>query len=543
MQKLFSWFENQSLRFYIVFLGIVYAITHLVSLTALPVFADEAIYIRWAQLIMDDPGRYIFFPMNDGKTPLFIWLLIPFQYLWRDPLFAGRVVSVLDGAVQVWLMTVLVKKMGGGKVAQVLGALLVSILPYWYFHHRMALMDGLLTVFGTAAFVLVISLMGKSTEASLSKNTNIFSFIYNWVKVFFTTPRNWWGFIAAGICFGAALWTKIPAILLVPSLYVVIFLKPKLTWQTFLDGVAKVSVVVGIGLVVFAILKISPVFSQLFSRGSDFLFPISSLFKDQIWKQTLPSTSTYLSYFISYLSLAGVLLPVIGLLLFPKHRRLYVVLLVSALLFSSPIVLLGKVVYPRYFLPAVIFVTAAAALALEDLVEMAQDKQRTQFQSNAATLLLICSALSIAVTSGRFIFSSLTNANAIPFVQADIVQYETEWSSGHGVYQTFKAVQSEAQHKKIIVATEGYFGTLPDALLMYFHREDVSNVRIEGIGQPVREIPKEFKTKAVGYDEAWLVVNSHRMQMELPKEALKFEYCRPYSGPCLEVWNINAKLQ
>src|SRR5689334_782543 len=65
-------------------------------LTILPVFADEAIYIRWAQ-IMKAEETLRFLPLSDGKEPLFMWVMIPFFKIIHDPLFAGRVVSVLSG--------------------------------------------------------------------------------------------------------------------------------------------------------------------------------------------------------------------------------------------------------------------------------------------------------------------------------------------------------------------------------------------------------------------------------------------------------------
>jgi hypothetical protein len=57
-------------------IALLYLFTHLWKLTILPVFADESIYIRWAQLIIDDWKQYLFFPLNDGKTPLQMWLMI-----------------------------------------------------------------------------------------------------------------------------------------------------------------------------------------------------------------------------------------------------------------------------------------------------------------------------------------------------------------------------------------------------------------------------------------------------------------------------------
>ena len=79
----------------------IYFITHLTSLNLLPVFADESIYIRWSQLIIDDWKRYLFFAMNDGKTPLFVWLTTIALKFWNDPLIAGRMISVIAGIFQI----------------------------------------------------------------------------------------------------------------------------------------------------------------------------------------------------------------------------------------------------------------------------------------------------------------------------------------------------------------------------------------------------------------------------------------------------------
>src|SRR5512133_1702383 len=65
-------------------------------LTIIPVFADEAIYIRWSE-VMKAEGTLRFLPLSDGKQPLFMWLIIPFLKLFSDPLFAGRFVSIIAG--------------------------------------------------------------------------------------------------------------------------------------------------------------------------------------------------------------------------------------------------------------------------------------------------------------------------------------------------------------------------------------------------------------------------------------------------------------
>ena len=54
-------------------LVLVYFVTRLVNLGAIPIFTDEAIYLRWSQIMASDAAlRYL--PLVDGKPPLFMWL-------------------------------------------------------------------------------------------------------------------------------------------------------------------------------------------------------------------------------------------------------------------------------------------------------------------------------------------------------------------------------------------------------------------------------------------------------------------------------------
>src|SRR5258708_26682453 len=81
-----------------ILLGIIilYLLLRLPSLTYQPIFADEAIYIRWAQIAKAEPSLR-FISLQDGKTPLYMWLMAPFLILIPDPLFAGRFLSVVSG--------------------------------------------------------------------------------------------------------------------------------------------------------------------------------------------------------------------------------------------------------------------------------------------------------------------------------------------------------------------------------------------------------------------------------------------------------------
>ena len=83
-----------------VLLG-VYFLLRLPHLRDQSVFCDEATYLRWAQMIAQDPRQYLFVSMQDAKLPLHYWLLALARPLSHDPVFAGRLLSVLFGALTI----------------------------------------------------------------------------------------------------------------------------------------------------------------------------------------------------------------------------------------------------------------------------------------------------------------------------------------------------------------------------------------------------------------------------------------------------------
>jgi hypothetical protein len=68
-----------------------------------------------------------------------------------------------------------------------------------------------------------------------------------------------------------------------------------------------------------------------------------------------------------------------------------------------------------------------------------------------------------------------------------------------------------SRDKKIVVGTEGHFGTLPDGLMIYFDKD--SQVTILGVGINLVEIPKELK-EAAQTTPTFLVINQSRINIE-----------------------------
>ena len=123
----------------ILLLSFVYLLLTLTNLTILPIGNDEGIYLDWGMRSLAKPG-YLYYSLNDGKTPLLMWFFGVFQKIFDDPLFAGRLVSVFAGlAGLLGLYKIGVTFLD--KKTAIFSSLLFVITPIIFFYNRMALME------------------------------------------------------------------------------------------------------------------------------------------------------------------------------------------------------------------------------------------------------------------------------------------------------------------------------------------------------------------------------------------------------------------
>src|SRR3989339_1889482 len=97
-----------------------------------PVFVDEAIYIRWSQVMRAEPTLR-FLPLQDGKQPLFMWTTIPFLKLTSDPLIAGRLLSVVAGLGSLIGVGVLAYVLFAEVYIALFSSFLYAIIPFTMF--------------------------------------------------------------------------------------------------------------------------------------------------------------------------------------------------------------------------------------------------------------------------------------------------------------------------------------------------------------------------------------------------------------------------
>ena len=140
--KVWGWVALAGLG--VIVLGLILRLIHL---NILPVFCDEAIYIRWSQIMVSEPTLR-FLPLSDGKQPLFMWILMFYVKRLGDPLFAGRLLSAVTGIgsmIGLFFLTYYIFK---SKISALFASILWALSPLSLFFDRMALVDSMLTCFG-----------------------------------------------------------------------------------------------------------------------------------------------------------------------------------------------------------------------------------------------------------------------------------------------------------------------------------------------------------------------------------------------------------
>ncbi|MCS7092714.1 MAG: hypothetical protein NZM26_05220, partial [Patescibacteria group bacterium] len=108
----------------------------------------------------------------------------------------------------------------------------------------------------------------------------------------------------------------------------------------------------------------------------------------------------------------------------------------------------------------------------------------------------------------------LTNPAKASLPKGERSGYLEEWTAGTGIYEISRYLKEEYKKDtktKIVVGTEGYFGTLPDGLQIYLN--DVPEITVVGVGIDLKEIPKSLKESKEHGNKTYLVINDSRLKV------------------------------
>ncbi len=391
----------------------------LINLTMLPIFYDEANYLRWAKQTVDKGDLGI--ALNEVST-LQVWLIALFYQLSPSALWIGRFVSVGVGLLLVALCYRLSWQLYANKDIARLAALLYAVLPYALFHDRVAQNDGLLTLF----VALVIWLSVRGIERPSLK---------------YTLPLI--------LAFGLAFLTKRSGILffVVPGAALVILygwpgLKQRWRW---LLGVFVGFVGVTVPIVAISVGSGDQLAAQtIFSANSRWL---------DIWAENARLLGDWFYRYFLFGSLIFLGVAMIKLIIRPRRQDIFlaVIALMPILFFAAVSVRW----YPRYLLPAIFPLTILLAGQIFSVAQWLSQQimSRTGRRLGPARSISLLTAM-IVLPMGSFAFALLRDPINIALPEIDRWQYVSGWPAGYGLPEVahyLAGMVIPSQNQKILV--------------------------------------------------------------------------------------------
>ena len=506
--------KNNFFRLFLfIFAAAIFFFSRFQNLTSIPVFGDEAIYIRWAQIIQSEETLR-FIPQTDGKQPLFMWINAATLKLISDPLVSGRLVSVLAGFglfLALFLTTAIVlnyrqpekdffqfikSSIRKNFYPGLFASIIYCLIPFSFFFDRLATADTLLSFFGLSTLLFSL-LLAKYPRLDLS--------------------------LILGFILGLAWLTKSPAIyfiiLSIATFIFVNFRQPKLYFLPIISSV--------IGFLIYNILRLGPQFRMIALRNKDYVWSISEILKHPL-DPLKPHLQNVLTLYHQYLSWPLLIAAILGLFIILKSTKKikikpeYLILSAWWLLPLIANAAMAKVFTARYILftlpPLIILISIAIFQFIQKVKPF-----------YIRTIII----LAVFIPNLIFIYQISTNPfnEKLPSTEQG---YLADWTSGWGIKESADYLKERSLSANVIVGTEGSFGTLPDGLQIYGNK--VPHLTIIGEGLGFTKIPDGLLNAKKYGDEVYLLINKSRLKInsnELNQLQLVKSFAKPENDELL----------
>ncbi len=429
--------------------------TRLFNLTILPIFTDEAIYIRWSQIGSRD-AAWRFISLVDGKQPMFTWIMMVLLKLVHDPLVAGRLVSVLAGAasmVGIWFLSFELFK---SRKVSFLTTGLYLLTPFTLMYDRLAVYDSLVgTFFIWSVFLSVLLVRHLRLDIAL----------------------------ILGMVLGAGMLNKSSGFLslyMLPATLILFDWKKPNVRQRLLQWLSLALVAAVVSQAMYAVLRLSPLFHMV--RQKDVVF----IYSFQEWlihpfKFVSGNLKGLFDWAVNYLTWPIFAAAMVGFLQMGKKWRESLLLITWWFAPFFALSMFGRVLYPRFILFMIMPLLVLAARALLGLIE----------KKNPTGIILFVLVVLPSLWTNYFI---LTNPKYAPIPFSDKSQLIDDWPSGWGVREVNEIITREAQKGKVTIYTEGTFGLMPYAIEMY--QIDNPNVEVRGVWPVPQELTEDMLADA-----------------------------------------------
>lgn len=431
---------------------LAYFFTRLTNLTILPIFTDEAIYIRWSQIGSLD-ANWRFISLVDGKQPMFTWIMMVLLRFIRDPLVAGRLVSVMAGFFTMTGLWFVSFELFRSKKVSFIVSVLYVLSPFALVYDRVALYDSLVAAFYVWNFYLAILLV-RHVRLDIA--------------------------LILGLVLGAGMLNKSSGFLslyLLPST-LILFDFTKKNWKRRLAawfGLALIAAL--LSQMLYAVLRLSPLFHMVGQKDAVFIYPFREWIKHP-FNFVIGNLRGEFDWLFRYMTIPIAIASFVPIVVFWKNLRTKLLLFVWWIAPFVALALFARVLYPRFILFMVMPLYILASLSISWITE--------RFKGTTWGVILLVIALMPSLYADYYI---ITNPRYAPLPYSDKTQLVDSWPSGWGVKEVNTYLAAQAEKGKIAVYTDGTFGLLPYAVEIYLVQNP--NVKIKGIWPLPKEPPQE----------------------------------------------------
>jgi 4-amino-4-deoxy-L-arabinose transferase-like glycosyltransferase len=439
-------------------LGLLFFITRLINLTKLPIFTDEAIYIRWSQIGSRD-ANWRFISLVDGKQPLFTWIMmVYFKLIHGDPLMVGRLVSVTAGFVSLIGIMLLGKELFNSRRVALISGFLYIIIPFTLIYDRLALYDSLVSTFSIWSLYLGIRLV-RTNRVDIA--------------------------MTLGLILGTGMLNKSSGFL---SLYFLPFTLILFDWkgkkiiQRLFRWVLLVILAAILSQFCYGILRLSPLFNMITAKNSVFLYSFQE-WSSHPFNYLFGNITGLIDWLVGYLTIPISIIAFLPILVIFWRIREKILLYIWWLGPFVGLAMFGRVIYPRFILFMTIPLIIMAATTIAWITRIAGRK--------LIGIMIIFFILLPSLYTSYYIIKDPKYA-LIP--QADSGQLINDWPSGWGVREVNQFLLEKSKLGKVTVFTDGTFGLLPYGIEIYL--VDNPNITIKGIWPMPIKIPDEILNSA-----------------------------------------------
>lgn len=451
----------------VLLIFVFFAFTRLYNVTFLPIFTDEAIYIRWSQIGSRD-AAWRFISLVDGKQPLYTWIAMVFMRLTPDPVFAGRLVSVLAGLGSFIGMFFLGRETLRSAKIGVTASILYLISPFALVYDRMALYDSLTAMFSIWNLYLAILLV-RRVRLDIA--------------------------LIFGMTLGLGMLNKSIGFLglyMVPATILFFDFRKGSRVARFMKWCLYVGIAAVISQAMYSILRLSPLFNMVAQKDSVFIYPLHEWTRHplEFFEGNIRGLFDWLINYLTWPVWIAVLLPIFTIW---KQTREKLLLYIWWLAPFMALALFGRVLYPRFILFMTMPLLVLAALTVDSIVK--------RWGKTIFGIIVLVALVFPSVWTDYLLLTQPTHA-LIP--QADRGQYINDWPAGWGIREVNDFILKESYKGNVVVYTEGTFGLLPYGLEIWL--VDKPNIEIRGIW-PLTETPPQEVLESVKLHPTYLVAN------------------------------------